>query len=354
MSNKVVTTLARAFARLGADAVRFNFRGVGASQGRYADGVGERDDALAVVAWCRARWPDRRLYLGGFSFGAAVAAAIAARVAPAGLVTVAPPVDKLPPDFVAPSCPWLLVHGEADDVVPAGPVIEWCATLASAAAHRAAAGRRPFFPWPIAGTRTKRSLMRSAPTSVRFGVVDDAAQALRAFRQRVRTRQRRRRCARACVAGGDGVAVDRGRASGLRGRLRRRRDDARVAEAVLRARRRGRRRCCSRKHAQRPIKPSSSSSSRAACTSSCRLPRSNASWRCCGRWRWRTAGSTSTRITSCAGSPSSYMSRIPISSASATACGRRSERRRHSSTKNCFLNRTVKRLGSLLGVTSIV
>jgi len=129
MSNKVVTTLARAFARLGADAVRFNFRGVGASKGRYADGVGEREDALAVVAWCRARWPDRPLYLGGFSFGAAVAAAVAARAAPAGLVTVAPPVDKLPADFVAPTCPWLLVHGEADDVVPAGPVIEWCATL---------------------------------------------------------------------------------------------------------------------------------------------------------------------------------------------------------------------------------
>lgn len=129
MSNKVVTTLARAFARLGADAVRFNFRGVGTSQGRYADGVGEREDALAVVAWCRARWPGRRLYLGGFSFGAAVAAAIAARIAPAGLITVAPPVDKLPADFVAPTCPWLLVHGEADDVVPAGPVMEWCATL---------------------------------------------------------------------------------------------------------------------------------------------------------------------------------------------------------------------------------
>jgi hypothetical protein len=129
MSNKVVTTVARAFARLGADAVRFNFRGVGASAGSHADGVGEREDALAVVAWCRARWPGRRLYLGGFSFGAAVAAAIAARVAPAGLVTVALPIDRLPADFVAPACPWLLIHGEADDVVPARPVLGWCATL---------------------------------------------------------------------------------------------------------------------------------------------------------------------------------------------------------------------------------
>jgi alpha/beta superfamily hydrolase len=68
--------------------------------------------------------------LGGFSFGAAVAAAIAARVAPAGLVTVAPPIDRLPADFAAPLCPWLLIHGEDDDVVPAAPVLEWCAALA--------------------------------------------------------------------------------------------------------------------------------------------------------------------------------------------------------------------------------
>ncbi len=129
MSNKVVTTLARAFVRLGADAVRFNFRGVGGSDGRYADGLGERDDALAVTAWCKERWPGRPLYLSGFSFGAAVAAAIAARADPAGLVTVAPPVERLGADFVAPQCPWLLIHGEADDVVPVKPVLDWCASL---------------------------------------------------------------------------------------------------------------------------------------------------------------------------------------------------------------------------------
>ncbi len=130
MTNKVVTTLSRAFTRLGADAVRFNFRGVGASAGSYGDGVGECEDALSVVAWCRTRWPARRIYLGGFSFGGAVAAAIAARAAPAGLVTVAPAVDRLRTRFVAPSCPWLLVHGDADDVVPPQPVLEWAATLA--------------------------------------------------------------------------------------------------------------------------------------------------------------------------------------------------------------------------------
>ena len=131
MGNKVVTTVARAFARLGADAVRFNFRGVGGSAGAYADGIGERDDALAVVAWCRERWPARPLYLGGFSFGAAIALGVAAHVAPAGLVTVAPPVERVRADFVAPACPWLLIHGDADDVVPPQPVLEWCATLSA-------------------------------------------------------------------------------------------------------------------------------------------------------------------------------------------------------------------------------
>jgi alpha/beta superfamily hydrolase len=131
MHNKVVTTLARAFVRLGAVAVRFNFRGVGSSAGSYADGIGERDDVLAVIAFCRARWPSRRLYLGGFSFGAAVALAVAARAAPHGLITVAPPVERLPEDFVAPTCPWVLLHGTADDVVPAKPVLAWCAALAA-------------------------------------------------------------------------------------------------------------------------------------------------------------------------------------------------------------------------------
>ena len=129
MQNKVVTTVARAFVRLGAAAVRFNYRGVGASAGSYADGIGERDDALAVIAWSRERWPGLPVYLGGFSFGGAVAIAVAARAASAGLVSVAPAVDRVPADFEPPACPWLLVHGAADEVVPAEPVLAWCETL---------------------------------------------------------------------------------------------------------------------------------------------------------------------------------------------------------------------------------
>jgi alpha/beta superfamily hydrolase len=131
MNNKVVTTLARAFAHLGACAVRFNFRGVGASEGSYADGVGERADALAVVAWSRARWPGLRLYLGGFSFGAGVAITSAGEARPHGLVTVAPRVASLPSQLAPPACPWLLVHGTADEVVPVAPTEQWVATLAA-------------------------------------------------------------------------------------------------------------------------------------------------------------------------------------------------------------------------------
>lgn len=129
MQNKVTTTLARAFAHLGAVAVRFNFRGVGRSAGTHADGRGERDDVLAVARWCRQRWPGLGVYLGGFSFGAAVALDAAAAVDPCGLVTVAPPVARLPADFAAPHCPWLLVHGAVDDVVPAAPVVAWAEAL---------------------------------------------------------------------------------------------------------------------------------------------------------------------------------------------------------------------------------
>jgi alpha/beta superfamily hydrolase len=129
MQNKVVTTIARAFVELGAACMRFNFRGVGASAGSFADGIGERDDARAAVSWMRERWHELPLYVGGFSFGAGIALSIAADVLPKGLVTVAPAVEKLPRNFVAPNCPWLLVHGAADEVVPLDSTTSWVETL---------------------------------------------------------------------------------------------------------------------------------------------------------------------------------------------------------------------------------
>lgn len=125
MDNKVAQTLARAFVQTGHRSVRFNFRGVGASQGVWDDGRGEVDDALAVIE--AHRDPALPLLLAGFSFGGYVAAEAARRL-PDGakaqrLVLVAPSTQKqqvppVPADTV-------VVHGEADDVVPLAATFDW-------------------------------------------------------------------------------------------------------------------------------------------------------------------------------------------------------------------------------------
>jgi len=126
MLNKVVHTLARAMLHCGHAALRFNYRGVGASGGSYAGGEGELEDALAVIAYVRQRWPHARLRLAGFSFGGVVAARAAVMQPPERLITVAPAVNILDMKLQAlPTMPWLIVQGEADDVVPAAAVQSW-------------------------------------------------------------------------------------------------------------------------------------------------------------------------------------------------------------------------------------
>jgi alpha/beta superfamily hydrolase len=126
MNNKVVQTLARAFTQLGYSAVRFNFRGVGASAGAWAEGPGEIEDALAVVGAFRAA--DQPLLLAGFSFGAYVASNVAARLAADGaaaqrLVLIAPAASRFGMAQVPSDT--LVIHGESDDVVPLAAVFEW-------------------------------------------------------------------------------------------------------------------------------------------------------------------------------------------------------------------------------------
>jgi alpha/beta superfamily hydrolase len=125
LDNKVVQTLARAMALLGYTSVRFNFRGVGASQGHWDEGRGEVDDALAVVA--AERVAGKPLVLGGFSFGAYVASQAAARLgAQQGaerLVLVGPAVQSF--DVAPVPANTLVVHGEHDDVVPLSAVFDW-------------------------------------------------------------------------------------------------------------------------------------------------------------------------------------------------------------------------------------
>jgi uncharacterized protein len=134
LDNKVVYTVARSFHDLGLPTIRFNFRGVGKSSGSFADGVGETDDTLAVIAAGREKWPGAALWLAGFSFGGAVALRAAAASSPERIVAVAPAIKRVPMAGVAPpACPWLIVHGDADDVVDHHEVMEW-------------AGRQPLAP----------------------------------------------------------------------------------------------------------------------------------------------------------------------------------------------------------------
>jgi uncharacterized protein len=132
MHNKVVTMAARALRELGLDTVRFNFRGTGGSAGTFDEGIGETDDLLAVAAWVRAQRPDRALWLAGFSFGAYVALRAAEALQPAFMLSIAPPVRRSW-DFdtlTLPTCPWLVIQGEVDEVVDPQAVFAWIDAMA--------------------------------------------------------------------------------------------------------------------------------------------------------------------------------------------------------------------------------
>lgn len=131
MSNKVVTMLGRALREMGVDTLRFNFRGVGASEGVFDDGRGELDDLRAVVAWARAQFPDKTLWLAGFSFGSWVSLRACEEVQAKALISIAPPVGRSWnfSELVLPSVPWLVVQGDADEIVDAQAVYAWIETL---------------------------------------------------------------------------------------------------------------------------------------------------------------------------------------------------------------------------------
>ena len=130
MHNKVVTMAARSLRELGLATVRFNFRGVGASEGAYDNGRGETLDLLAVAQWAAQARPHQTLWLAGFSFGSWISL-LGARDLPAQqLISIAPPAGRW--DFSAvlpPACPWLVIQGEADDVVVPQAVYDWLARL---------------------------------------------------------------------------------------------------------------------------------------------------------------------------------------------------------------------------------
>lgn len=132
LDNKVVVTLARACRAAGLLAVRFNFRGVGASAGQYDDGAGELADARSLLQQLQAALPDQPLVLGGFSFGAAVVARLAQDTPCAAVLLVAPPVPRYALETVSrlPAPVWL-VQADDDEVVDSAQVYAWFRRLAA-------------------------------------------------------------------------------------------------------------------------------------------------------------------------------------------------------------------------------
>ena len=146
MTNKVAHMLARTCSELGLPAVRFNFRGVDRSVGTHDDGRGEVDDVLAIVDWAEHRWPGADIWLAGFSFGAAMALRASLRHPVARLITVAPALrwlEGIGPEV--PSCPWLIVQGDQDELVDAQAVTAWAKSLVRAPQLEILPGAEHFF-----------------------------------------------------------------------------------------------------------------------------------------------------------------------------------------------------------------
>jgi alpha/beta superfamily hydrolase len=146
MTNKVAHMLAKSFNEAGAPAVRFNFRGVGNSAGAFDEGRGETDDSIAVLDWAARRWPQARLWLGGFSFGGAIGVRAASQRDLERLITVAPAIQRVSVETdKLPRCPWLVVQGDRDELVNAEEVSRWIASLARPPELRVLSGVDHFF-----------------------------------------------------------------------------------------------------------------------------------------------------------------------------------------------------------------
>ncbi len=121
MNNKVIYTMFHTFANKGFTCLRFNFRGVGKSQGAFSGGEGELVDAACALDWLRSRNDTAsEIWIAGFSFGAYIAMQLLMRRPEVSrFVCVAPPVNLFDFSFLTP-CPssGLLIQGEKDKIVP--------------------------------------------------------------------------------------------------------------------------------------------------------------------------------------------------------------------------------------------
>ena len=134
MNNKVIYAMYQCFMQHGFSVLRFNFRGVGRSQGQFDSGLGELSDAAAALDWMQTHNPNTRTcWIAGFSFGAWIAMQLMMRRPEiTGFVSVSPPANSNDFSFLAP-CPasGMIVHGADDDVVPLASVDKLTQKLSS-------------------------------------------------------------------------------------------------------------------------------------------------------------------------------------------------------------------------------
>jgi len=134
MNNKVVYALYQIFVKRGFSALRFNFRGVGRSQGRFDNGQGELSDAASALDWMQAQNPNAGdCWIAGFSFGAWIGMQLMMRRPEInGFISVAPPASMQDFSFLAP-CPasGMIIHGDKDEVVPLAAVTKLAQKLSS-------------------------------------------------------------------------------------------------------------------------------------------------------------------------------------------------------------------------------
>lgn len=126
MNNKVVHTLSKAFHNKGLHTVRFNYRGVGKSEGEYGNSIGEVADLLSVLKWVDLVLDSPSIWLAGFSFGAYIAARGSSLHACNQLYSIAPAVTNQPYETLSTvACPWIVVQGEKDEVIAPEKVYQW-------------------------------------------------------------------------------------------------------------------------------------------------------------------------------------------------------------------------------------
>lgn len=146
MNNKVVTTLARVFKDLNIASIRFNFRGVGHSAGEYDAGIGESEDMLLLAEACQKVYPYAQLVFAGFSFGSYVTYRAAAQCPHALLISIAPAVHHYDyTEFPVSTAPWIVVQGDADEVVPIDEVRDFVTKLGSSVTYVEFADTGHFF-----------------------------------------------------------------------------------------------------------------------------------------------------------------------------------------------------------------